>query len=395
MTHAEFLTAHALIDAARGHGPDADVARCSRGTAWRPSTSRRSAARGNRYRRGVPGAAGRVRPHASTATRVAMGRRDVARHRRLWPFARARGAATARSAGVLICGRHAAAADQHQRQPSGRPSPTAIRSRGSSIRSRAFEALPADTLVLPSHGLPFRGIAAARRAAARASRRAAGRARTPRSRGTGAASARPTWSRCCSAASSTCSSAIFAMGEAIAHLNHLWHAGRARARCRDGRRASASPRNMDAAARSQPRTRCRRLLTTASPAASPAAGGAGYDPVALAESLASAAEKSAKLMGDFAARNAGKQAVARQRRARPRQGVHGARREDARPIPRELAEGADEPVVGLHEPVAELDAADAGRAGDARRRARARATSASGTRTGRSTSCSTTSSRAT
>ena len=28
----------------------------------------------------------------------------------------------------------------------------------------------------------------------------------------------------------------------------------------------------------------------------------GYDPVALAESLASAAEKSAKLIGDFAAR---------------------------------------------------------------------------------------------
>ena len=34
-----------------------------------------------------------------------------------------------------------------------------------------------------------------------------------------------------------------------------------------------------------------------------------YDPVALAESLASAAEKSAKLMGEFAARNAGKHAV--------------------------------------------------------------------------------------
>ena len=32
--------------------------------------------------------------------------------------------------------------------------------------------------------------------------------------------------------------------------------------------------------------------------------GSGYDPVALAESLASAAEKSAKLMGDFASRQA-------------------------------------------------------------------------------------------
>ena len=40
------------------------------------------------------------------------------------------------------------------------------------------------------------------------------------------------------------------------------------------------------------------------------AAGAGYDPVALTQSLANAAEKSAKLISDFAARNAGKQAVA-------------------------------------------------------------------------------------
>jgi polyhydroxyalkanoate synthase len=43
---------------------------------------------------------------------------------------------------------------------------------------------------------------------------------------------------------------------------------------------------------------------TASPA-TPAAATAACDPVALAESLATAAEKSAKLMGEFAARNAG------------------------------------------------------------------------------------------
>jgi polyhydroxyalkanoate synthase len=44
--------------------------------------------------------------------------------------------------------------------------------------------------------------------------------------------------------------------------------------------------------------------TPAPPAAAPA-----FDPVKLAESLAAAAEKSAKLMGDFATRNAGKQAA--------------------------------------------------------------------------------------
>ncbi|MGC1818653.1 MAG: class I poly(R)-hydroxyalkanoic acid synthase [Casimicrobiaceae bacterium] len=43
--------------------------------------------------------------------------------------------------------------------------------------------------------------------------------------------------------------------------------------------------------------------------AAAASGAATYDPMALAESLASAAEKSAKLMGDFAARHAGSQSV--------------------------------------------------------------------------------------
>jgi len=52
-------------------------------------------------------------------------------------------------------------------------------------------------------------------------------------------------------------------------------------------------------------------MSTPPPAASTASAPATtYDPVALAESLASAAEKSAKLMGEFAARNAGKHAVA-------------------------------------------------------------------------------------
>jgi len=48
----------------------------------------------------------------------------------------------------------------------------------------------------------------------------------------------------------------------------------------------------------------------AAAAANAPAGSPAYDPVALAESLATAAEKSAKMMGEFAARNAGKTAVA-------------------------------------------------------------------------------------
>ena len=51
-------------------------------------------------------------------------------------------------------------------------------------------------------------------------------------------------------------------------------------------------------------------MSNSPPAATPTAPpGTTYDPVALAESLASAAEKSAKLMGEFASRNAGKQGV--------------------------------------------------------------------------------------
>ena len=49
--------------------------------------------------------------------------------------------------------------------------------------------------------------------------------------------------------------------------------------------------------------------TNVTPASAPTAAPSTFDPVKLAESLAAAAEKSAKLMGDFATRNAGKQAA--------------------------------------------------------------------------------------
>ena len=105
-----------------------------------------------------------------------------------------------------------------------RSSPTAIRSRASSIRSTRFEALPADTLVLPSHGLPFRGIAAARRAAcARITPRGStslqhALAAAPRPQS--AAEIVPVLFR----RELDLQQRFFAMGEAIAHLNHLWHA---------------------------------------------------------------------------------------------------------------------------------------------------------------------------
>jgi glyoxylase-like metal-dependent hydrolase (beta-lactamase superfamily II) len=91
----------------------------------------------------------------------------------------------------------------------------------------AFERLPAETLVLPSHGLPFRGIAIrvaqlrAHHAARLLELEAAIReARQP----VDAAALLPVLFR----RELDLQQRYFAMGEAIAHLNHLWLAGRIR-----------------------------------------------------------------------------------------------------------------------------------------------------------------------
>jgi glyoxylase-like metal-dependent hydrolase (beta-lactamase superfamily II) len=88
-----------------------------------------------------------------------------------------------------------------------------------------FEALPPDTLVLPSHGLPFRGIALRV-----AQLRAHHHARLAEledfirdaARPVSAAQVLPVLFR----RKLDTQQLSFAMGEAIAHLNHLWHAHR-------------------------------------------------------------------------------------------------------------------------------------------------------------------------
>jgi glyoxylase-like metal-dependent hydrolase (beta-lactamase superfamily II) len=89
----------------------------------------------------------------------------------------------------------------------------------------AFETLLPDTLVLPSHGLPFRGIAVrvAQLTAHHVARLneladAIARAASPLS----ATDLVPVLFR----RELDLQQRFFAMGEAIAHLNHLWHAGR-------------------------------------------------------------------------------------------------------------------------------------------------------------------------
>jgi glyoxylase-like metal-dependent hydrolase (beta-lactamase superfamily II) len=98
----------------------------------------------------------------------------------------------------------------------------------------AFLALPPDTLVLPSHGPPFRGIAArvAQLRAHHAARldelhRHLVVTGTPQS----AHDVIPVLFR----RRLDVHQRFFAIGEAIAHLNHLWHAGRAKRHvARDG-----------------------------------------------------------------------------------------------------------------------------------------------------------------
>ena len=87
---------------------------------------------------------------------------------------------------------------------------------------RAFDDMPADTLILPSHGLPFVGARArvaelrAHHVARLAELEAA--ATSPKS----AADIVPVLFR----RELDLQQRFFAMGEAIAHLNFLWHAGR-------------------------------------------------------------------------------------------------------------------------------------------------------------------------
>jgi hypothetical protein len=85
-----------------------------------------------------------------------------------------------------------------------------------------FESLPADTLVLPSHGLPFRG-AAKRVAQLRAhhAARLAELADAVQNAGapSSAADVLPVLFR----RPLDVQQRFFAMGEAIAHLNYLWH----------------------------------------------------------------------------------------------------------------------------------------------------------------------------
>jgi len=223
MTQSEYLAAHAITDQRASYSLG-DTCALFRRHGMPEEHVSALAVRGNNYSRGVP-------ELPRSFVRMIAGDR-VAAGGHLWTVIPGYGhspehaALHAPSAHVLIAGdmllpRITTNVAVWPAEPDGDPLARFLDSLG------AFETLPTETLVLPSHGLPFRGaplrIAALRaHHAARLAELVAAleAAAAPQS----AADIVPVLFR----RPLDIQQRFFAMGEAIAHLNHLWHAGRAK-----------------------------------------------------------------------------------------------------------------------------------------------------------------------
>ena len=299
-------------------------------------------------------------------------RSSLARHRRAsWSFARARVAVLRPERGVLISGDMLLPKISTNVSVDRRRARRRSASRGSSIRSSAFDRrCRPRPLVLPSHGLPLpRHRRCARRSSARITRRDSASSRPRCERPPAPALRRRSRSRCSSAASSTSSSATSpwarrsrtsTISGARRSLERRGRRGRHRydsLRCRRIIRRTRSPVLYESRYHVRHRQDPRRARSRPAPS---------HDPAALAESLRTRRREERE--GDRRLRRAPGEVrqVARRRRARDRQGVHGARREDAREsVPARRI--ADEPVVELHEPLAGVDDQAAGRRSRSRR----------------------------
>ena len=221
MTAAEFLTAHALVADTGGNATRAILDLFRRHGLGRDKLAALES-RGNRYRRGVPELPatyqrireGGTRHAAGTTWRVIEGFGHSPEHASLYSA----------ELGVLIAGdmllpKISTNVSVQPIEPDGDPLASFLESLST------LDALPPSTLVLPSHGLPFRGIPvrvgelrahhAARLAELEEAVRASNAPVT-------AAETVPVLFR----RELDVHQLFFAMGEAIAHLNHLWHSGR-------------------------------------------------------------------------------------------------------------------------------------------------------------------------
>ena len=223
MTQAEFLTAHAVLGQRTAYSHE-DVCALFAAHGMPPQLVAALAARGGTYHRGVPEAPERFAGiqdgdevvAGGTPWRVICGHGHSPDHASLHSAAR----------GLLISGdmllpRISTNVSVAPAEPDGDPLARFLASIG------ATAALPPETLVLPSHGLPFRGLAlrVAQLQAHHADRLgeledAVAAAKGPVS----ASDLVPVLFR----RELDVQQRYFAMGEAIAHLNHLWHGGRIR-----------------------------------------------------------------------------------------------------------------------------------------------------------------------
>jgi glyoxylase-like metal-dependent hydrolase (beta-lactamase superfamily II) len=223
MTMTEFLTAHAVLDESASHGP-LDICALFRAHGMSAEDIAGLAARGNRYRHGVPelpSSLRRLLPGDSIdaggdAWQVIAGYGHSPEHAALFNAAR----------NVLVSGDMLL--PKISTNVSVWPSDPDGDSLGRFLDSlTAFEDLRPDALVLPSHGLPFRGIPI-RVAQLRAHHdarlaelmEAIAAAQAPVS----AAQMVPILFR----RPLDLQQRFFAMGEAIAHLNYLWRRDRVR-----------------------------------------------------------------------------------------------------------------------------------------------------------------------
>ena len=228
MTQGEYLAAHALIGEYAGYGP-ADVRALFARHGMTGEHLALLAARGNHYHRGVPEAPRAFRRLIDADVLTLGGRpwRVIAGYGHS-PEHAALATAEGRLliAGDMLLPRISTNVAVWPGEPDGDPVERFLASLAD------FEALPSDTLVLPSHGIPFRGIAArvAQLRAHHAERLDALHgalvdARAPQS----AEDVIPVLFR----RELDTQQRFFAMGEAIAHLNHLWRAGRIERRVAD------------------------------------------------------------------------------------------------------------------------------------------------------------------
>ena len=223
MTQAEFLTAHAVLEQRATHSfADACALFVTHG--MEADFAAALVARGNHYRRGVPDVPARFERMldgddvvaGDSPWRIVCGHGHSPEHASLHSAGR----------GLLISGdmllpRISTNVSIASAEPDGDPLARFLDS------IAVFATLPPETLVLPSHGLPFRGIAL--RVAQLQTHHSDRLAELEVAIATAAAPVSasdmlPILFR----RELDLQQRFFAMGEAIAHLNHLWHRDRIR-----------------------------------------------------------------------------------------------------------------------------------------------------------------------